>query len=191
MLSIILKLFLVAIAAILSYAYFVTVLPPTAAAIIAASIAAAELAGAVLLGGGTHGGGLRLLMKIGLPLLLWPGIAWLLERVTGFDRFVSLAIASGLASGLGVLGAGRGWGHENARLAAMAMSSALPLYTLVLAIGGGAGAIGMACSVGAVAIAPLVVRGAGAWPGTHEQILQGASAVCAATAVVWVAIALI
>lgn len=188
MLSIILKLLLVAVAAILSYAYFSTVLPPTAAVIIAAIIAAAELAGAVLLGGGTHGGGLRLLMKIGLPLLLWPGIAWLLERVTGLDRFVSLAIASGLASALGVLGAGRGWGHENARLAAMAMSAALPLYTLILAILGNASDIGMACSVGAVAIAPLVVRGAGAWPGAHERVLRDAGAACAAVAVVWVAL---
>lgn len=189
MFAFLLKLLLVAIAGIVTYVYFCTVFPPSAAAIIAAIIAAAELAGAVLMGGGRHGGGLRLLMKIGLPLVLWPGIAWLLERVTGLDRFVSLAIASGVASALGMLGSGRGWGHESARLAAMGMSAALPLYTLILALVGGADPLGMACSVAAVAVAPMVARTAGTWPGTHERILREAGGACAFVAVVWAAIA--
>jgi len=186
-----LKLLLTAAVGGLAYVYFAAVLPATVAAVAAALLVLAEWTGILSKLGHAraHEAGIRSLPRIGLPLLLWPGAALVVGSAFHLDRNSSIALASCLASGAGCFGAGRGWGREGARLAAVGIAAALPLYALCLAILEHASPLAMAFATAGVAVVPLVARAAGAWPGRHEQALVIGSVACSTIAILWIVVA--
>jgi len=188
-----LKVLCAAAAGGLAYAYFAVVLPRSAAAVAAALLILVEWMGFLSKRGHAHarGAGISSLPLIGLTLLLWPGVALVVGWTFHLDRSASIALASCLASGAGIFGAGRGWGREEARLAVVGIAAVLPLYALCMAIVEHASPLAMALATGGVAVVPLVARATGAWPGGHEHMLLRGSVTCTVVAAFWAAAALL
>lgn len=165
-------IFRLVIALVIAYAgfmYFGAVLPRSAAAVVALLLAALELFGPML--GGQGGLSLRAMAKLGVALLVWPGLAWIIE-LSGYvpDRDARIALAAGIASALGVFAAGHGQGRENVRLVAVIVSLALPAYAITVALFD-PNAMGVAAACLAVGIGALTAKIALVWPQRHEDLM--------------------
>ena len=182
-LSILIRLVIAVAIAAFADKYFAAVLPNIAAIAIAIGVALAELVGPAFAGKNGSGGGLRVLARCGAALVVWPGIAWLLELAGLADRDSRIAIAAACACGVGVLAAGHGQGRDNARLVTVIIAAAIPAYALLVAINGGS-MLSVALGCLAVAVAPLTAQAAHVWPDAHKSKMMMASAVAVAAAVV-------
>lgn len=159
----------------LGWALFRQVLPETAACAVAIILAGAELFSPALISTSTNsgmGGGLRLFMRLGATLIIWPLAAWALSAAGLDDRPARIAIAAAIASAVGVMAAGHGSGRDTVRLWAVTSAGAAPVYALVHAlVSVPVGPLAVACGCGAVAVALLVARQAIVWPIQHERLL--------------------
>lgn len=167
--GIFLRLVLAFVIAALAYLYFGSVLPRPAAAVVALLIAIVELFGPML--GGQGGLSMRALAKLGVALLVWPGIAWLIEwsgRVP--DSVARVALAAAAASALGVFAAGHGQGREHQRLLAVIVSLALPAYAITLSLFDPS-PLGVAAACLAVGVGAATAKIALVWPQKHEDLM--------------------
>lgn len=163
------RLVLAFVIAAVAFVYFGSVLPRPAAAVVALLIAAIELCGPML--GGQGGLSMRALAKLGVALLVWPGIAWLIEW-TGYihDPIARVALAAAAASALGVFAAGHGQGREHQRLLAVIVSLALPAYAITLSLFDPSPlAVAAACL--AVGVGAATAKIALVWPQKHEDLM--------------------
>ena len=177
----ILRLVLAFAIAAIGYVYFGAVLPRPAATGLALFLAAIELFGPML--GGRAGISLLTLAKLGIGVLMWPGVAWLIVW-TGYvpDPIARVALAAAVASAIGIFAAGHGQGHEHARLLAVIVSLALPAYAVTLALFDPS-PLGVAAACLAVGVGVMVARLAWVWPRRHEELmLTGAGVAFAAAA---------
>lgn len=168
--------------------YFRAVAPTGLADLLAAVLALAELGSWLFTG--RHGVSFRGLCTVALPLIVFPGAAWILRYATGWADDFTLPVAAAVACAVGTLGARHGAGGDTRRLAETGVAVLLPPYVLVRLTVAGAPPLALACGVAAVAVAPLVVRVTITWPGKHEKVLMYASAACGAWAAVVGAVAL-
>lgn len=160
---------------------FRSVATPPVAIGIAVALTIGEIA--VLIGTGKHGGGLKLLVAIGWPLLVFPAVGWAIRIAFHSPWYITIPLAAGIACAAGALGARHGAGRDTRRLAEAFVAVSIPLYALVVLVVDGAPLIGLALGIGAAAVAPVVTKIAVTWPGKHENALVYASAVCAVWAV--------
>lgn len=148
---------------------------------IAAVLTLGELV--VLIGTGRHGGGIRTLLAIGWPALVFPIVGWGIRWKWGPGWYVTIPIAAAVACAFGTLGARNGSGGDTRRLAEALVAVVIPLYAMVVLVVDGAPLPDLALGIAAVAVAPIVTKVAVTWPGKHEQALVAASALCAVWAV--------
>ncbi len=182
-LGILLRLVIAVAIAAFADKYFAAVLPNIAAVTVAIAVALAELVGPAFTSKAGSGGGLRVLVRCGAALVIWPGVAWLLELGGLADRDARIAIAAACACGVGILAAGHGQGRDNARLVAVIIATTIPAYALLVAITTGS-MLSVALGCMAVAVAPLTAQAAHVWPDAHKSRMMAASAVAVAAAVV-------
>lgn len=156
-----------------AYLYFGSVLPRPVAAVVALLIAAIELLGPML--GGQGGLSLRVLAKLGVALLVWPGIAWAIIW-SGYvaDPDARVALAAAAASALGVFAAGHGQGKEHRRLVAVIVSLALPAYAVTLSLFDPS-PLGVAGACLAVGVGAATAKIALVWPQRHEDLMLAGS----------------
>jgi len=167
--------------------YFRSVAPADVAKLIALVLALIEIVAPLV--GGKHGVSGLMLLRVGAPVLVFPGIAWLSIYLLHAAWYVTVPIAAGVACGVGAFAAGHGSGREHRRLISTGAAVLVPLYALVYVLIEGAPPLGLACACAAVAIAPMVVKVAVTWPGRHETVFLYATAACAVVASVWGALA--
>lgn len=177
-LTIIFRIALAILIAMLAGSYFAAVLPAPVAHTLAFVLAIAELIGPFF---NAQGAGWRLLLRIGVVLLVWPGVALLLQGAGVEDRALRVSLAAAAASTCGVFAAGQGHGKDTSRLVAILIGVAVPVYSLILAITtesqwGTAGA----CL--AIATATWMVRMALVLPPLQSRALKLASVGAAASA---------
>jgi len=163
--------------------YFRSVAPAGVSAWIALGLALVELVAPLV--GGKHGVSGWMLLRVGAPVLAFPGFAWLMIYLLRPAWYVTVPVAAGLACGVGAFAAGHGSGREHKRLIATGAAVLVPLYALLYVLVEGAPPIGLACACAAVAVAPLVVKVAVTWPGRHETVFLYATAACAVVASIW------
>lgn len=163
--------------------YFRSVAPARVAAWIAIGLALVELVATLV--GGKHGISGLMLLRIGAPVLVFPGFAWIMIHLLHPAWYVTVPVAAGLACGVGAFAAGHGSGREHKRLISTGAAVLVPLYALVYVLIEGSPPIGLACACAAVAVAPIVVKVAVTWPGRHETVFLYATAACAVVATVW------
>lgn len=175
-LKFLLRLALAIVIGVLGYSYFRLVFPGMLALVIAWVLGGIELLAPLIVGKGDSGGSLRVLVRTGAALLVWPLLAWLALR-GGADRATSIALGAAAACALGVLAARRGSGEDNARLAGVIVACTLPLYALIVALPAGLLATSAACL--AAAVAPVTARQAHIWADRHEMHLLAASGIAA------------
>jgi hypothetical protein len=175
----VLRLLIAAVIATLGFLYFGAVLPQAAAAALAMVLAAVELLGPMF-SKGAGGASLRVLVRAGAALLVWPGLAWALLALGLQDRGARIALAAAAASALGILAAGHGQGREHARLVTTLVSIAIPVYALAAALVQDTRiAVAMGCA--AVAVAFVTAKLALVWP-DHLEDSMVAGAVIAIVA---------
>lgn len=177
---VLLRLFLAGLIFVAGYWFFSQIQPTPVAAAIAGALALAEVFEPAIVGRAGAGGGVRLFVRLGSTLVVWPLFAVALQFAGVADRPLRVAIGAAAASGAGVLAAGHGSGRDTVRLWAVITAAAVPLDALLqallvrpidhLAIGAGAGA---------VAVAALVARQAIIWPHDHARWLLVCAAACA------------
>jgi hypothetical protein len=166
----VLRLLIAAVIATLGFVYFGAVLPRPAAAALAMALAAAELLGPMFSSKGGGGASLRVLVRAGASLLVWPGFAWALVALGLQDRGARIALAAAAASALGVFAAGHGQGREHARLVTTLVSTAIPVYALAAALVQDT-RIAVAAGCVAVAIAFVTAKLALVWPAHLEETM--------------------
>lgn len=167
--GIFLRLLVAFVIAGVAYVYFGSVLPRPAAVVVALLIAVIELFGPML--GGQGGLSLRALAKLGMAVLVWPGIAWAIIW-SGYvaDPDARVALAAAAASGLGVFAAGHGQSREHQRLLAVIVSLALPAYAITLSLFDPS-PLGVAAACLAVGVGAATAKIALVWPQTHEDLM--------------------
>lgn len=163
--------------------YFRSVAPVSVAAWIALGLALVELVAPLV--GGKHGVSGLMLLRVGAPVLAFPGFAWGMIYLLHPAWYVTVPVAAGLACSVGAFAAGHGSGGEHKRLIATGAAVLVPLYSLVYVLIEGAPPVSLACACAAVAVAPVVVKVAVTWPGRHETVFIYATAACAVVASVW------
>lgn len=163
--------------------YFRSVAPAGVAFWVALGLGLIELVAPLV--GSKHGISGWVLLRVGAPVLAFPGFAWIMIYLRHPAWYVTVPVAAGLACGVGAFAAGHGSGREHKRLIAAGASVLVPLYALLYVLVEGAPPIGLACACAAVAVAPLVVKVAVTWPGRHETVFLYATAACAVVASVW------
>jgi hypothetical protein len=173
-LKFLLRLVLAVLIGVIGYGYFSLVFPVGVALVIAWGLGVAELLAPLIAGKGDSGGSLRVLLRVGAALLIWPALSWIAAKA-GADQVTAIVLGSAAACALGVLSARRGSGEDNARLAGVIVACALPLYALAIALPAGLLPASAACL--AAAVAPLTARQAHIWADRHEAHLLGAAAV--------------
>ena len=163
--------------------YFRSVAPAGVATWIAIGLAVIELVAPLV--GSKHGISGWVLLRVGAPVLVFPGFAWVTIHLLHPAWYVTVPVSAGLACGVGAFAAGHGSGREHKRLIATGAAVLVPLYALVYVLIEGAPPLGLACACAGVAVAPLVVKVAVTWPGRHETIFLYATTACAVVAAVW------
>lgn len=189
LLKILFHILIVVLTFLLAAWSFRAVAPQELAYAIAVVIVIAEIA--VWLFTGKHGGGTWMLIKLAVPLIVFPGAAWLAGHLFGWPWYYNVPIAAAVACASGALAARHGAGHESRRLAEVGIATIIPLYTLAYLTAAGAPWTGLACAVAAMAVAPFVLRIAVAWPRSHERLLSIAGGLCAVWAVMIAGLALV
>lgn len=178
-------LFRIALAAVIgaiASLLFQSVLPVAEAQVLGLVIGAVELAGSLFTSQSGAGGGIRVMMRMGEVLLSWPAAAWGLMLLGMGDPGIRLGLAAGIASAVGMGAARFGYGKDSARLIAVLIAVAIPVYALVSAIlGGDPKALIAGCI--AAAVAPVTASVAHVWPSSHASRFVAASVLCAAAGV--------
>lgn len=171
------RLFAASLVFVLSWVLFRQVLAAAVAGMLAGILALAEL-----LADGGFGGGMRLFVRLGGSLIIWPIAAWLLDAAGMSDRRARIAVAAAVASAAGVLAAGHGSGKETVRLWAVVAACALPLYALMrVLLAAPTDSFAVAAGCVAVGVALLVARQAIVWPHYQSRaLLIAAGSVAAA-----------
>lgn len=177
MIRILFRVLLAIIIAMVGYWYFSALLPPAGAMTIAVIIAFAELAGSLFARGGSAGagGGMRVVLRSGLPLLTWPGFAWLLVAVGVGERDLRIALAATAACLLGAFAAHHGQGRNQYHLLAILVVASIALTSLAVALlSGSRHAVAAGCL--AVAVAVWVTRASHPWGDAQAKWLATSSA---------------
>lgn len=158
---------------------FQSVLPAKEAQALGLLIGAVELVGSLFTSQSGAGGGVRIMLRMGEVLLSWPVAAWALMAAGLHDPGIRLGLAAGIASAVGMGAARFGYGKDTARLVAVLVACAIPIYALVSALlSGDAKAMIAACL--AAAVAPITASVAHVWPDTHSVRFVSASVLCVA-----------
>ena len=159
--------------------YFGMVLPAGPAIGVAMLLATMELFAPML--AGRQGAAIRWLFRVAMPLVAWPGLAWLASaHITNHGAAVTAAAAG--ASLVGLAAAGHGQGNEHARAGVALMVSLIPFIALLEALCSGNA---IAASVGCIAVAAgfFTAKVALVWPDRHERLMLVAAMVAIAAGV--------
>lgn len=155
------------------------VLPVEAAWALATAIAAIELFGS------RSGSGLRSVLQLDATLIAWPLSALVLVFAGVSDRDARIALASAVASAVGVAASRHGSGAESSRLWSVVAACLIPLYALMHTIAAprlDPLALGGSCL--AAAIAALVARSAVIWPPMQRRALFAGAAACGVAGII-------
>lgn len=190
-----LKIFLASIVFAAVWLLYAHVASPPVALGFAVVVALAELGGSFAVGrnSGGAGSGLRLMLWMGAPVLVWPiaalGIEWAMPTLS---QPAAASAAAILASLSGLAAAGHGSGADARRNTAVLLASVIPVYALGHAITAAVYdplAIALACA--SVATAAGVARMVLVLPQDHERWLTwvalaaGVAAVIGALPLLW------
>ncbi len=165
MTAFLLRLLLAVVVAILTAAYYHIIFPAEISYFIGAAFGVLELLSPLLISRYSAASGAArafgAILKYGAPLVLWPGIAWVILQFLP-NRPAAAALAAGLAAIAGVFAAGHGQNRDTARNFAAIISGATVLLGMAQAIPAGYFAATMACIAAAISIA--TIRAAILWP---------------------------
>lgn len=180
-LKILFRLLIAIVVALIAMYLFRAVLPARVAYAVGIITGVAELAGSLMTSKSGAGHGFRLLLLLGEVVLAWPIAALALQYAGLDDRPVRIGFAAAVSAAVGLLGQRHGSGRDTKRLLTVIAATAIPAYSMLVALRSG-DAFALIASCVAVAVALFTVRATQVLPAGHKDATVAAVCVVAAAA---------